>query len=106
MKNVTKILRINGFERFFNKHSTHLRTAEKQDVRTALELTQGDRSFRNLNGIRHHDPEKGYMRGRIPNSMYFDQHLWQGIDMNKMDEKEREDLWTAFWNKFEKFKST
>ena len=107
MKAYNRILRINGFEKFFDKHKHHIRNADSSDVKTALNLSSQDRSYNNIdrNPLRSKD-EQMSLRGRIPNSIYFDKGLWKGVDLASMDEKEREDMWNGFWKVFTKLRST
>ena len=104
MKNITKILRIAGFERFFQKHERHLMSADKQNVKSALELVSIHRSHRHFEGTKGFSKDKSVLfHGCIPTSIYYNEEYWKGINTRNMDRNEIDDMHEAFLRTNSKF---
>ena len=100
----TRLLRINGFEKFFAKNEGHLRRADQSDVQAALTLCADHRTHHNLAGTRGWSKDRTILdNGKIPASVYFGS-LFDNVPVGQMDTAEKDDMWSGFFKAFTKFK--
>lgn len=104
-RNMRKISRIHGFERFFEKYEKNLFLASKKDVKTTLDLCARHRTWHNLNRDGGWSKCKTILDiGHIPKSVYFSP-VFNQMGVDKMSPEEQEEVQDAFFNVFTKFKT-